>query len=155
MPGYKAHVGWGASVYAVLLVLFYKVLQTKFSVFIALEWFFCCVLGALFPDIDIKSKGQGIFYRVVVVFLLFLLWRHDIVAFVFVSMLSFVPLLVHHRGLFHKPWFVVVMPFSIAFIACQYQAVPCTNALLINILFFSAGALSHIVLDRFQTKFKL
>jgi len=154
MPGYRAHIGGAGCIYAVLLVFFYKVLFLKISVFRALEWFLSCILGGLFPDIDIKSKGQGIFYRVVVLFLCILLLKQKLAEFILVSLLSFTPLLVRHRGIFHQPWFVVVVPFTVACVISWYQSIS-DLAILIDAFFFSAGALSHILLDRCQTKFKL
>lgn len=154
MPGYRTHIGGAGCVYAVLLTFLYKILLFKVGPFRALEWFLSCVLGALFPDIDIKSKGQGIFYRVVLVLLCVLLYKNKFAEFILVSLLSFIPLLVHHRGLFHRPWFVIALPFFCALIISWYK--PGTDIIiLIDALFFSFGALSHIYLDRLQTCFKL
>ena len=36
----------------------------------AIEWFGFCLIGSLFPDIDIGSKGRYVFYRIFLLFLL-------------------------------------------------------------------------------------
>ncbi len=154
MPGYKVHVGAGALFYAGALFIVSSMFVLNPSFFTALEWFFCCILGALFPDVDTKSKGQIIFYELVSICLLFFLWKSEIAAFIWVSLLSMVPVLVRHRGLFHKVWFVILTPFvgSLALLFCY----PVNSTLLLGYsFFFAVGALSHIFFDTWGTKFGL
>lgn len=146
MPGYKVHIVGGVATFIGLMMLCSRY-GTPIAPFITLQWLAATVLGALFPDVDIKSKGQGIFYKGMLLFLLFLFWTKQFHLFVIMSFLALVPLLVRHRGMFHRPWFVVVLPLSVAFITGV--AFPVYGAsFFYNACFFSAGALSHIMLDK-------
>ena len=153
MPGYKAHVGFAACLYAVLLAVSGLVgkQSVTLSFYKALEWFLCTVLGALFPDIDIKSKGQILFYECMVALLFFLWWKECRYLFVIVAFLALLPLLVHHRGLFHRPWFVISMPLVSALIAGHFYP-RLFDVFFVDACFFSIGALSHCFLDAFVTK---
>lgn len=153
MPGYKVHVGAGVGVYIALLfgLSFFAI---KFSFFKALEWFFCCIIGSLFPDIDVKSKGQVIFYEVITICLLYFFWKQKMAAFAWVSFLAMVPVLARHRGLFHRVWFVIALPFFSALLLSQWYPLS-QKMLLFDALFFACGAISHIVFDFWGTKFKL
>ena len=145
MPGYKAHIVGGVVTFAVISFVLNNYLQPLPAV--AFQWLGATVLGALFPDVDIKSKGQGIFYKGMLVCLVLLLWKRQAYLFVIMSFLALVPVLVRHRGLFHQVWFVVIMPLGIAFVAGQ--SFPVQSVLLLQTAcFFSAGAISHLTLDR-------
>jgi membrane-bound metal-dependent hydrolase YbcI (DUF457 family) len=149
MPGYKGHIAGGAAAFAIVALVVSKTYPP--SPITALQWFFLTILGALFPDVDIKSRGQGIFYRVVLLTLVIFYIKKQWHLFSAVSFLALTPLLVRHRGLFHNFWFVVLVPFALAY--CCIEAFPHYQTLLmLNALFFAAGAISHIVLDRLNTK---
>lgn len=145
MPGYKAHLVGGAFTYAI--TYFTITHYIKATPIVAIQWAIICLLGSLFPDIDIKSKGQGIFYRLLTLFLIYLAYRQLWQLFVVMSFLALLPLLSRHRGLFHKLWFVSGVPFVVAFVV--WTSFPCYTVLLFSsALFFAVGAVSHIVLDR-------
>ena len=55
MPGYRAHLAGGLTVYGITIYLLRSYCG---SVFIAAEWMLFTLAGSLFPDIDTKSKGQ-------------------------------------------------------------------------------------------------
>lgn len=153
MPGFRTHVGGGLLAYIACLVTLCSYFVFKPTLFKALEWFICTILGSLFPDVDTKSTGQMLFYRVTALLLLFLLWKQKIAVFIWVALLAMVPVLADHRGLFHKIWFVVFVPLCAAlFLQKAYPVYK--NALLFDAAFFSIGALSHILLDRGQTRLK-
>ncbi len=145
MPGYKAHIVGGIVTFAAISFVLNNYLQPLPVV--AFQWLGATILGALFPDVDIKSKGQGIFYKVMLVCLVLLLWKRQAYLFVIMSFLALVPVLVRHRGLFHQVWFVLVVPLGIAFVAGQSFPLH-SVALLQAACFFCAGALSHLLLDR-------
>ncbi len=145
MPGYKAHIVGGVVTFAAVSFVLNNYLQPVPAV--AFQWLGATILGALFPDVDIKSKGQGIFYKGMLVCLVLLLWKRQAYLFVIMSFLALVPVLVRHRGLFHQVWFVILMPLGIAFLVGQ--SFPIQSVVLLQAAcFFSAGALSHIILDR-------
>jgi len=145
MPGYKAHIVGGVVTFAAISFVLNNHLQPMPAV--AFQWLGATILGALFPDVDIKSKGQGIFYKGMLLCLVLLLWKRQAYLFVIMSFLALVPVLVRHRGLFHQTWFVIVMPLGIAFLVGQSFPAH-SRALLQTACFFSAGAVSHIFLDR-------
>ena len=75
------------------------------------------VLGALFPDVDIKSKGQILFYRVfvavdVALILLFYLRNNlrYLEASAFLGLAAAFPLIGKHRGWTHSRLAMLVMP---------------------------------------------
>lgn len=153
MPGYRVHVGGGILFYIAGLFFISTYFIFHPPILLALEWFFCTILGSLFPDIDTKSKGQLIFYKAIALCLFYLLWKRKIAAFIWLSLLAMVPQIVHHRGLFHKVWFVIALPFISALLFAKWFAVP-QKLLLLDAFFFSIGALSHIFFDRSQTRLK-
>lgn len=153
MPGYRVHLGVAVVCYGAALIALSSYLIFAPTIKAAIAWFFCSVLGALFPDIDTKSKGQILFYQVISVVLLIFLYKRMFPAFVWTALIAMVPVLVNHRGLFHKPWFVVMVPFaSSLFLSASYPQYQ--KMLLFDALFFSVGALSHIWLDRVGTRIK-
>lgn len=146
MPGYKVHI-LGGAITCVGIVALLSQYSVQPAPLVFAQWFAATILGSLFPDVDIKSKGQGIFYKVMLVCLFLLLLEKQVYLFVIMSFLALVPVLVRHRGLFHRVWFVVLLPFTVAVLAGS--SFPVYSAVfLYHACFFSAGALSHIFLDR-------
>lgn len=144
MPNYKVHVvgGIAAGVGTMMLTGSWE----HASMPTVIEYVGCCVLGSLFPDIDIKSKGQKIFYVALTASLLVVLWLHKTGWFIALSMLGMVPLLLRHRGLTHHPWFVGVCTGIPAFYLYHNSHVP-FSGLAIDLIYFAIGAFSHMALD--------
>lgn len=140
MPGYKGHLAGGATVALLTLLIFPQTIFTAFACFS------CALAGSLFPDIDTKSKGQLLFYRIFLAAFILLLFLRQIHVLVLLSFLLFVPVLARHRGLFHRVWFLCFLSVG----AFVYTGV-CLEAyaynVSISILFFLLGALSHVWLD--------
>lgn len=144
MPNYNTHLSAGSITFAVILLL--VVPHYPPSITTAAEWFLFALAGSLFPDIDIKSKGQRYFYWFIFILLILLATTKRFITLAIVSTLAMVPLLGKHRGLFHRTWFIVLAPFVFWYIAaCHFHAF--ADALFFDILFFVAGALSHLWLD--------
>lgn len=150
MPGFRGHLIGGTVTYLGILQCI-KCMQPSVSV-IASGFVFCLV-GSLFPDIDIKSKGQNLFYKAALVVLCCFLYYERTDLFIGLSLLATVPLLVKHRGLFHQLWFLIFISISTGLMIGSFHANFSAWAMK-NALFFLAGAISHIVLDRSVTKFK-
>lgn len=113
---------------------------------IGIEWFLCTLAGAMFPDVDIKSTSQKYLYSVVFLSLLALIGQKKFYTASFIGILSVVPVFSNHRGLFHRTWFVILLPL-ITWLWIN-QVFPGYGSLLfIDTLFFIAGALSHLWLD--------
>lgn len=144
MANYKGHLFVGSLFF---LVSFY-LLSWCFrpSLLLAVQWYLLALAGSLFPDIDVKSKGQNYFYWFIFWLLIFLAFMQQWRLIALVSIISIIPLLVHHRGICHRVWFVVGVPMTIALILSCYVPL-CTNHLFYNAGFFVIGALSHIWLD--------
>lgn len=145
MPNYKGHLVGGFFFYLITLFIigsfFMSVsLATKF------EWLLFTLAGSLFPDIDTKSKGQKFFYILVFLLAIFLLAKNKITSVIILLFFCLVPLMVHHRGLFHRLWFIIATPAIISFIICCYLS-GCNKIVFFDTVFFIVGAVSHLWLD--------
>lgn len=150
MPSYRGHLIGGIVTYLGLLHL---IKYADPNVHVIMQGLLFCLLGSLFPDIDVKSKGQKIFYTLLLFFLFYCLMMHRWDLFVMLSLLGIVPLLVRHRGLFHEIWFLLflILGIVVCLISCHGQ---CEALFLANGTFFFAGCLSHVLLDRMVSKIK-
>lgn len=144
MPNYKGHLVGGFFAYCLVFIF---ILRCTPSLATACEWLLFTLAGALFPDVDIKSKGQKYFYYVVFGIFMFLAFTKRFIHLSLLSFIAITPMLVKHRGIFHDVWFVIVMPLCIWLVMRVIFPWLCWP-LLYNTLFFIAGALSHIILDR-------
>lgn len=144
MPGYKGHCTGALILYALILYISYAFLRPSYIYIIELG--ICTLIGALFPDIDIKSKGQKYFYWIFVLCLILLCLHQAFVIAALCSILFLTPMLVRHRGIFHNPWFLIIGPFCCWLIMMIYSPV-IARKMQYHLLFFVIGALSHIWLD--------
>ena len=142
MPGYKGHIAGGIVVSIPLVYVF----SSHATLFTATTWFLFSIAGALFPDVDTKSKGQKWFYRIVVPVLFLFLLIKRFLSFTVLALIAFLPLLVNHRGVFHRLWFVTLPPIAIVGFLTWYKIAYFRTASLLAV-FFVAGAISHLVLD--------
>jgi membrane-bound metal-dependent hydrolase YbcI (DUF457 family) len=144
MPNYKGHLVGGIIAYG---LLFFAVFAAqKPSLLIAGEWLLFTLAGALFPDIDIKSKGQKYFYYVILIVLIVLVTQQRFETLACCSFIMISPMLVRHRGIFHNPLFVIVMPLLV-WVFMGRSLPHLSQQLFCDTLFFITGALSHIWLD--------
>src|SRR5690606_29691836 len=103
----------GCIAYGILMFIVYRYNPSFIK---AIEWLMCSLAGSLFPDVDIKSKGQKYFYRFILLLFCVLLLHRRYELFVCCSLLALTPMLARHRGLFHELWFVITAPFMVWFI---------------------------------------
>ena len=150
MPSYRGHLIGGVLTYLGMLQIIRYVQPDPHIIFQGLLF---CLLGSLFPDIDIKSKGQKVFYFLLLLFLFYCLWMQRWDLFVALSLLGITPLLVRQRGLFHEVWFLLCLTLGII-ICLQSCNKLCDPLLLANSSFFFVGCLSHVALDRLLTRLK-
>lgn len=144
MPGYRQHLFYATIWYTALLFLFFLCTASALPIF---EWGLCMLAGALFPDIDIKSKGQIVFFNLFLITggLLILLRQWYVVSILLV--ISYLPLLARHRTVFHNFWIIL----GGAFVLCKSLSicVPCYSCrIYCDMFFFMIGVLSHLVLDK-------
>ena len=142
MPGYRGHIVGGVAVCAPMVLIFHSYATPMVVVW----WFALAIAGALFPDVDTKSKGQKWFYRIMFLVLIGLLLFKRFALFATFSLMASLPLIVNHRGVFHRLWFVVSVPLIAAATFDWYGVTPFNDALIAS-LFFIAGAVSHLVMD--------
>ncbi len=143
MPNYKKHLAGGALIFAIGLYFF---IGMYISIFTALEWLGFSLLGSLFPDIDTKSKGQKIFYKILFFIIIYLFLIRHFFEIALLSILAMIPLISNHRAICHNIWFIMLMALGI--IMCGYMIVPALIQVIIyDMLFFVLGAASHIWLD--------
>lgn len=143
MPGYKGHLVGGGIAFGGLYLL---VQPWCPSTTIAAHWLGCTLAGSLFPDIDVKSKGQKYSYWLLLALFILLILENKLELLALLSILSLVPMLVRHRGLFHRAWFVSGMPLLLWVIVSSSHPA-WAQALFFYTLFFVVGALSHLWLD--------
>ena len=148
MPDYRTHIAGGVAAYALLLAIPLYLFGKHFDLDITLlAWLLiCAIAGALFPDIDIKSKGQMIFGKVAALLIVAGLLLQN---WLFLSSLSIIllfPLIVHHRSVTHQLWFVLTVPLCMPILAALFSKNFIAPAFW-GYLFFAAGATSHILLD--------
>lgn len=144
MPGYKGHLVGGCAAFGFGLFLLHSSYNpTHLN---ALEWFLCALAGALFPDIDVKSKGQNLFYKGMLIMLLVLFAKGLVHIALMIGILALIPMVVRHRGLFHRLWFIIMAPYAIALCLTVYYPAY-SRILLVDTSFFVLGAISHLWLD--------
>ncbi len=143
MPQYKEHLIGAFVAYGLLL----GILSLGLARFTTLlEWLLCALAGGLFPDVDIKSFGQKLLYRILFVLSILCVIQKDFFTLALISTLGLAPLLVKHRGIFHNLWFLCLLSGSTVGAAYMYRPSSAT-IVLFDVLFFMAGALSHLWLD--------
>jgi len=137
------HIAAGIIVWIISLLLFQMFIASFFHLMILL---FCAVAGALFPDIDIKSKGQRFFFSIMAPLYIFLFMREQYALCGSVALVALLPTFVSHRGIFHRSWFILA-------IACM-SGIAITSIfpahrefIKIGTIVFIFGALSHLLLD--------
>jgi membrane-bound metal-dependent hydrolase YbcI (DUF457 family) len=118
MPGYRGHIsvallfgimliaGLSLTAAAMAMPLGEKVIKGVVVLWIA-------VLFGLFPDVDIKSKGQLLFYRLFFVLDIVLLVGKHYQEAAFLGFLALLPILSRHRGWTHTLWAMLIIPLPI------------------------------------------
>jgi len=109
-----------------------------------------CLFFSLFPDLDISSTPQKWFYRIifcVIFYLYFVLNRiHDAV---FLSLISFTPLLHKHRGWTHYTISAIVLPL-ICIVLYHYKStsiLEVSKDLILYSVACTIGWFTHLILD--------
>ncbi|HLW72749.1 MAG TPA: metal-dependent hydrolase [Candidatus Babeliales bacterium] len=146
MPGYKGHLVGGGVAFGLLFFGLVGTVIAQPSLLTAGEWLLFALAGSLFPDIDIKSKGQKYFYYVIFLFFIILAAQQRFEMLTCFSFVIITPMLARHRGIFHNQWFVIAVPL-ILWIMVSMAMPRVSNQFFFDILFFITGALSHIWLD--------
>lgn len=133
MPNYRVHLVGGLTVF---LLTNYLMGPNRMLIN-----FGCAIFGSVFPDLDTKSKVQIISYRLLGLFILFLIFYQSWQKIIYLVPFLLFPLVVHHRGITHSYWFIAIISAIIGIFLPVIGALGAIN--------FFLGALSHILLDRF------
>ncbi len=143
MAQFKGHIVGGFIAWLLIGLVAFSYARSPVT---AAVWLLCAFAGALFPDVDIKSKGQKLFYFSLIPLYIFLLLKGFVLPALLLAFAAFIPLISHHRGLFHAWWFLLIVPSSVALAIISY--LPAFKVqVLFSLLFFIAGAFSHLWLD--------
>jgi membrane-bound metal-dependent hydrolase YbcI (DUF457 family) len=143
MPQYKTHLVGGFFTFLLIFLLFQST-----SIFGHHSFFYLisCLLGSLFPDIDTKSMIQKFLYFILFIITIVAVLSKQWEIAAFISALSLIPIIINHRKLTHRIWFVIIAPLSIPIVTFYYNK-EIILPIFVSYLFFVAGALSHILLD--------
>ncbi|MFH1644129.1 MAG: metal-dependent hydrolase [bacterium] len=148
MPNYKGHLIGGSIAFLAtnkIIALSSNNFATNFNQNWLIYLFFC-LIGSLFPDIDTKSKIQRYFYIFIFLILINLIIDKNWQLIVILTPISLLPMIVHHRGIFHKFWFLSLL--SLIFLAFTWTYFPNNvKNLTFSCIFFISGWLSHLLLD--------
>ena len=146
MPNYKKHLAGGCLVYGLIMYLNVKLNLVELDLNLQLQTLAACLIGALFPDIDTKSKIQKyIYFMILIMSIYFMAIGLEYQAGIITTM-SLLPLIVSHRGLLHRLWFIVMCLCIGNYLCYLNQACWFANCLYLSI-FFLVGVISHIWLD--------
>ncbi len=150
MPNSRVHLLAGGAVYAGLYSIM-KHIGHMDSFSWPIQGFLCglTLLGSIFPDIDVASNMQKTFYKSMVFILPLSFFLNRRCFFVLLFLCGLFQVL-RHRGITHNPLFLIVAPFSLG-LGIALQQPHHLSVLLTSCIFLSAGALSHVALDRFKT----
>jgi len=145
---YRWHIIGGVIAYAITSMLV-SVLSFSYTFDYAVLWFFVCLVGALFPDIDTKSKMRYMVYHrwllAVLLVLVAVMGKSRVVGILCVFILG-LPFVVKHRGIFHSLFVLLFLPFLGAGLCSWYYPAQ-MFVIVATTSFFVAGACSHLMLD--------
>ncbi len=144
MSMFKGHIVGGLAAYGIMVLLL-----SLHSMPLAhqVPWFAATLAGALFPDIDIRSKGQRLFLKLLLLLLILCLFLQAFIPVVFILVFSLLAIVVPHRSLFHELWFILLVSSLVALFLMIFMPSH-TETIFMSTLFFLAGVLSHLLLDK-------
>lgn len=105
------------------------------------------VLGSLFPDVDTDSKGQNIFYVLLLAAAVGLMAVKKFMWASAVGVFAMLPGIGRHRGWTHDWWAAFAVPLPLLLLPIWVLGWPVEGAAIFYIPAV-AGYLSHIILDK-------
>lgn len=105
------------------------------------------VLFAFFPDVDTTSKGQYLFYGIILAVDIFFLIRGAYRLSAIIGFLALLPILGSHRGWTHTLLAMVIVPSPILILPCFVLGMD-WKAALPYYLAAVTGYFSHLAIDR-------
>lgn len=147
MPGYRAHLTVaGLFGIATLITLHYHTPLSEIITLKHLSYILISMIGGLFPDIDIASKGQRLLYLFLLPTVLIGIIKKDFYVLAVAAITAVMPPLFGHRGITHTLWFTLMCPLFIPLVIKYYYPSLAPHGFSYY-LFFVAGATSHILID--------
>lgn len=139
MPGYRCHTLAG-----VIALIAAALISAKLQLYLIVERSIFCLAGALFPDLDITSRGRNLYLRFMPFFIISAFFCHKLHVIVLICVYALLMYNVRHRGIFHRIWFIAISGFIAAY--CYAECAGNTR-ILVNAIFFLVGGFTHVVLD--------
>jgi len=75
-----------------------------------------------------------------------LIIKHQFSLLAACSVMAVIPMLVRHRGIFHRLWFVMLFPLTMWYVTSIFVPIE-SKIILFDVFFFIAGSISHLWLD--------
>jgi hypothetical protein len=146
MPNYQKHLAAGSIIYGLITYASIKLDVMPINLLLQTKTLAACLIGSLFPDIDTKSKIQKYIYFIILIASIYLVSVGLEYQACVLTCLSMLPLIVSHRGLFHRLWFIM-MCLAIANFLCYLHQNNLFESCIWMSIFFLIGVISHIWLD--------
>ena len=145
MASGRGHI-WGGLIFAIIFVYtitnyFYNPSLLEIVIYIALACMF-----SVWPDIDIKSHGQKIFYSMFLITDIFLILQKEFETAAYFGLIIILPILAKHRGWTHSIPAMVLIPSPLLL----YPVIMEGSINITGVYFYAAavtGYFSHLVLD--------
>lgn len=144
MAMFKGHI-LGAIIFYAAVVFFFSL--GSYGLINNISWFIATLAGALFPDIDISSKGQHLYLKVLALLFFLCLFFQAFVPLVMLLAMVILSVFVPHRSLFHDLRFIMAVTAIVA-IGLLFLMPAKTHLIVSSSLFFLLGVLSHLLLDK-------
>lgn len=147
MPGYKGHITGGVVVGGVALVATVSMGHYRPEPAVGGALITLAVLGALFPDVDTDSRGQNLFYGLMVILDLVLMYRGYYRWAAILGFGAMLPAIGRHRGWTHTWWAMLLVPAPIILLPMLFYD---TGPQKLAPFYLAAvtGYFSHLLLDR-------
>ena len=146
MPSGRKHIFGGI----LFILLFIHILSHYYyrpSLFNIIIYISLGILFALWPDVDIKSIGQRIFYTIFLFTDIYLIVAGEFKVAAFFGLIIILPILARHRGWTHSVTAMFLVPLPILFYpiyvsrSLDFSGAPYYAAAI-------TGYFSHLVLDK-------
>ena len=147
ISSYKGHIVGGIISFVLLIGGWLYFLDTKFSLPNILIMLGIVILFALFPDVDTNSKGQYIFYGMILIGDIFFLAIKEYKIAAIIGFLALLPIVGKHRGWTHTIWAMVAVPLPLVILPYYVLGLD-LKASMPYYLAAVSGYFSHLLLDR-------
>jgi hypothetical protein len=144
MSMYRGHLVGGLIFYTFTVVL---VSVWQDALVYSIPGLLATLAGSLFPDIDVRSTGQNLFLKVLLLIVALCLFLQASLPLTLLLIFSVLPLVMPHRGLFHNLYFIVVL-VALCTGSLLYSMPASWRSIIFLAGYFLLGVLSHLILDK-------